>query len=521
MSAVRVGHAQSMTDLDDQHVNELKKEFASAEDAKRLTQQLAEERMQELNSLADKLRKLNESSSHTLGQLPRILQTVMNDKNFGVMVLGADGKILLFNPAIQSLLGLKPGETSFDRQKAGIDFFLDEKSTAVPAGALPWEQSKEASCKKLLVKHRSKNDSGAWIQAHCVPLTDDSNVRAGAVLVISDISEQVRVERELQEICDSLETQIEVIETAKTDLDQLASRLGTPQWKPVSEKPGEENSSKKEVDLDDDDIIKTVLVVDDLQVNRKLIAIQLQKLGFEVDQAEDGLPAVEMAKSKIYGLIFMDLDMPGMDGFQATAMIRRHDLDTKQHTPIVAMTSYDREGDKEKCLSTGMDDYLSKGVTKKRLQEVIQRCIRTRKSIQPQVVDVEPPPEDTPITIDFHLLQETYGAIETEEIMDLFINTMKTLTGCLRFALDERDRKSVNHFAYSFKGPCATLGLEAMVALTAGMIKDADNANWERAEQAMVIIESQSKRIIQQWEQWKSTPASSGSGGKHLSQKEH
>jgi CheY-like chemotaxis protein/HPt (histidine-containing phosphotransfer) domain-containing protein len=405
---------------------------------------------------------------------------------------------LLFNSAIQKLLGVQLGETTDLSRSMGFGFFMEDKTTPCPSGFLAWEQFQEERSQKLFVQHPKVPD-GIWVQIRSLALMDESNEKGGAVAIVDDITEQVKIEQEVQDICATLQNQLSFIETAQTELNQLASKLGKPHWDEDNEASlaGADDSADDLEDGDSSEIVKSLLVVDDIQVNRKLLSIQLQKLGYEVDQAEDGRPAIEMIKKKQYGLVFMDLDMPEIDGFQATQLVRLHDRATNQHTPIVAMTSYDREGDREKCLSHGMDDYLSKGITKKRLQEVINRCIRRKERPAKKAVIAQPLPEEPSVLVDVKLLQQTYG-IELAEIVNLFIGTMRTLMGCLRFAVEEQDAKSVNHFAYSFKGPCATLGLKSMVRLTQCITGDAEAGSWQRAKQGLLALENQCSQVIEQ-----------------------
>jgi len=114
-----------------------------------------------------------------------------------------------------------------------------------------------------------------------------------------------------------------------------------------------------------------VLVVDDNEVNRRVACGYLRKLGFSCDIAEDGRQAVEAVKHEQYGIVFMDCQMPVLDGYQATRAIRA-ELQGRP-LPIVAVTANAMEGDREKCLSAGMDDYLTKPLRKERLQQVIAR----------------------------------------------------------------------------------------------------------------------------------------------------
>ena len=117
-----------------------------------------------------------------------------------------------------------------------------------------------------------------------------------------------------------------------------------------------------------------VLVAEDNIVNRKVAAGMLEELGCRVDVACSGREAVERAAQLAYDLVFMDCQMPEMDGYQATAEIRTHEGATR-HTPIIAMTAHNMEGDREKCLAAGMDDYASKPVEPAKLQEFIDKWV--------------------------------------------------------------------------------------------------------------------------------------------------
>jgi CheY-like chemotaxis protein len=116
-----------------------------------------------------------------------------------------------------------------------------------------------------------------------------------------------------------------------------------------------------------------ILLVEDNVVNQRLALRQLDKLGFDAMAVNNGRAAVNLLEREPYDLILMDCHMPVMDGFEATAEIRKRELRTRLHVPIVAMTANARAGDRDECLAAGMDDYLCKPVTLCELERVIER----------------------------------------------------------------------------------------------------------------------------------------------------
>ncbi|NCA86810.1 MAG: response regulator [Clostridia bacterium] len=116
-----------------------------------------------------------------------------------------------------------------------------------------------------------------------------------------------------------------------------------------------------------------VLLVEDNLINQKLANGLLSNLGCNVTVANHGGEAVEILKQKNYDLIFMDIQMPEMDGFEATRVIREREQQTKLHAPIIAMTAHAMKGDREKCISAGMDDYVTKPISMKAVTDVINK----------------------------------------------------------------------------------------------------------------------------------------------------
>jgi CheY-like chemotaxis protein len=118
-----------------------------------------------------------------------------------------------------------------------------------------------------------------------------------------------------------------------------------------------------------------VLLAEDNKVNQIVTTRMLEKQGFHVEVAENGRAALEMSEGQQYAAIFMDCHMPDLDGYQATAEIRRRET-SDWHVPIIALTASTLTGDREKCLAAGMDDYLAKPINAVSLAAAIARSVR-------------------------------------------------------------------------------------------------------------------------------------------------
>lgn len=121
-----------------------------------------------------------------------------------------------------------------------------------------------------------------------------------------------------------------------------------------------------------------ILIVEDNIVNRKVAYFMLEKKGHEVTAVENGQEALKALENSLFDLILMDVQMPVMDGFEATEAIRKREARTGGHIPIIAMTAHAMKGDRERCLDAGMDDYTSKPLNPSEVFQKIDAAMKNR-----------------------------------------------------------------------------------------------------------------------------------------------
>jgi signal transduction histidine kinase/CheY-like chemotaxis protein/ligand-binding sensor domain-containing protein len=124
-----------------------------------------------------------------------------------------------------------------------------------------------------------------------------------------------------------------------------------------------------------------ILMAEDNPVNQRLALRLLKKMGHQVTVTQTGKEALDALRSEKFDLVLMDVQMPEMDGFEATREIRKNEQDRQEHLPVIAMTAHAMNGDHERCLKAGMDDYLAKPINREELRQVIERVMKATESV--------------------------------------------------------------------------------------------------------------------------------------------
>jgi two-component system sensor histidine kinase/response regulator len=207
---------------------------------------------------------------------------------------------------------------------------------------------------------------------------------------------------------------------------------------------------------------RRVLVVEDNRTNQEVALGILHKLGVRADAVSDGNEAIATLRRIPYDLVLMDVQMPEMDGLEATRIVRSPTsgvIDTS--IPIVAMTAHAMRGDREACLAAGMNDYLAKPVTPTSLAAAIDRWLNGPRADRTTVV-AEAVPDDK-IFDEQGLLERTMGSLELmRTVVRSFVDDLPKQIDAMGNMIEQGDTKEVERRAHAIRGAAATVGANAL-----------------------------------------------------------
>ena len=226
-----------------------------------------------------------------------------------------------------------------------------------------------------------------------------------------------------------------------------------------------------------------VLLVEDNRVNQQVAIGLLKQAGHAVLVANDGLEALERLEQEAVDLILMDVQMPRMDGFEATAEIRKRQ--GEKHVPIVGLTAHAMKGDRERCLRAGMDDYIAKPLRTETLTEVCRRVLgggQAGEEVRAADRDVTAAADglDLAALDDLKILEET-GEVSVRELIELFIEDSASRIPRLRQAEQERSELDLRREAHTINGGSRDMGAGRL----ADLCQQLENASPE-AESALI-----------------------------------
>ncbi len=243
-----------------------------------------------------------------------------------------------------------------------------------------------------------------------------------------------------------------------------------------------------------------ILFVEDYPTNQQVALFHLREAGYQVDLAENGYLGVEAYKAKHYDLIMMDIQMPVMDGYEATKAIRNLEQRSKkgERVPIVAMTAHAVKGYMEKCLDVGMDDYIVKPVKRIDLLAAVKKWVGGADPSDSTLEVFRPEPiKGTGEPMDFdRALEEFMGKKEILlEVLKEFVETLRSQIQIMREAISTGDADRLWREAHSIKGGAANLVAEKLSRLALEIEKVGKSGALASADQALRRFEEEFGRL--------------------------
>jgi two-component system, sensor histidine kinase len=277
--------------------------------------------------------------------------------------------------------------------------------------------------------------------------------------------------------------------------------------------------------------IGRILVAEDNLVNREVVVTMLQSLHYDVVIADNGQEAVEALKNEAFDLVFMDCQMPVMDGYDATRTIRA--LETEQslqeggepkvHVPIIALTAHAFNSDRERCLSAGMDDYLRKPLNLEQLTITLRRWLlpgadedsstgshRCESGRTPWATKEKLAGIDSRALENILAIHRDNGDDVLARVIDLYLNNSRGLMDRLREGVNCKDFLAIGEAAHRLISSSATLGAQKLAALcrqleircaesfvdNAGPMLENIETEYERVRQSLAVILEQNQEVM-------------------------
>jgi PAS domain S-box-containing protein len=238
-----------------------------------------------------------------------------------------------------------------------------------------------------------------------------------------------------------------------------------------------------------------LLLVEDNMVNQMVALGFLQKLGYQAEVAQNGHEAIEALAGQSYDLVFMDCQMPDMDGYEATRIIRRREQEQgSPRVPIVAMTAHVMSGDRDKCSAAGMDDYVSKPVSLAALHAVLSRWLPAMSGATagetpaPASAAAVPAAVTTVPALDpqtIEELQDIMGEV-FPQVVAIYLHDTPAYLETLRTAMASGDGTQIHHTLHTLKGSSSNLGATHLAELCATVMEQcrsgalAPMVEWEK-----------------------------------------
>jgi PAS domain S-box-containing protein len=234
-----------------------------------------------------------------------------------------------------------------------------------------------------------------------------------------------------------------------------------------------------------------ILLAEDNRVNQRLAVGLLERMGHRVVVVETGQAAVEACQAEAFDLVLMDIQMPGLDGLDATRAIRTNESDQGERLPIIAMTAHAMSGDRQRCLDAGMDEYLSKPIRIAELEEKIGQLI---ESAEP-----DPPHQDDSEESDSELSGALAAIDHDSDLLRIMADAFREESAELRLVMsaawERNDWEQLSHAAHSLKGSALALHASELASICSVLEQTRESADRERVAEELEVLRTELRSL--------------------------
>ena len=242
--------------------------------------------------------------------------------------------------------------------------------------------------------------------------------------------------------------------------------------------------------------ILNILVAEDHPINQTLMVEILKERGHAFSIANNGLEVLKMLEQQTFDVILMDGQMPEMDGYQATAEIRRREASTGKHIRIIAVTANAMKQDREICLAAGMDDYISKPIDPDLLLEKLEMQLDTTPYVLQADPKAELPAVDKTFDLDGALKRARGKPALLKQMVELFLRDLSGTLAAVQEAVDEKNPEGLVRSAHRLRGAAMTLGAEALVQAAVMLESAGKSGCLDSAPAAMRELHARASELV-------------------------
>lgn len=242
-----------------------------------------------------------------------------------------------------------------------------------------------------------------------------------------------------------------------------------------------------------------ILVAEDVPFNQKFIVRLLESWDHKVTLAENGREVLELLPNHTFDLVLMDVEMPEMDGYEATRAIRKAESGTEMHIPIIAMTAHAIAEDRQRCLQAGMDEYLSKPISSSKLSGILGKISGEKTEVTPKKVRDRQAHAQGKKSVNFdkNLLKDAFDRNWDffKEIVDLFVTDYPRMVAGLQEALGDGDAAAFRRTAHSLKGMVSLFQAEAAARMAMILEERGKKGDFAGVKQDIAILSAELQKM--------------------------